>query len=286
MPHDDAPDRPDRRTAEQGYEDLRARLGRESRVLVAFSGGADSALLAVVAHRVLGAAAVAVTAVSASLPVAERRAAAALARREGLAHVEVCTDELTRPGYVANTGDRCFHCKSALFDAVAPLAALSGAVVALGTNLDDLGDHRPGQRAAAQRGAIAPLVDAGLSKAAVREISRLIGLDTADKPAAACLSSRIAYGDPVTAEVLARIEAAEEALHRLGFPVGRVRAHAGGTVARLELPAGDLDRAVLVREEIDEAVRAAGFTFCALDTQGFRSGRMNVLLGVPPVARR
>ena len=268
------------------YDALCGRLAREHRVLVAFSGGADSALLAVAAHRVLGAAAVAVTAVSASLPVAERRAAAELARRHGLAHVEVCTDELTRPEYVANTGDRCFHCKSALLDALAPLTALSGAVVALGTNLDDLGDHRPGQRAAAQRGAITPLVDAGLTKAAVRDVSRLIGLETADKPAAACLSSRIAYGDPVTADVLARIEAAEEALHGIGFPVCRVRVHAAGTVARLELPEAELDRAAARRADIDAALRAAGFAFCALDLQGFRSGRMNVLLGLPAVAGR
>lgn len=279
MPHDG------QRTTARAYDDLCERLARESRVLVAFSGGADSALLAVAAHRVLGASAVAVTAVSASLPAAERRAAAALARRHGIAHVELCTDELTRPGYVANAGDRCFHCKSALFDAVAPLAALSGAVVALGTNLDDLGDHRPGQLAAAQRGAIAPLVDARLTKAAVREISAMIGLGTADKPAAACLSSRVAYGDPVTVEVLARVEAAEESLRRLGFPEGRVRAHAAGTVARIELPGRDLERAVSGRTEIDGAVRAAGFAFCALDLQGFRSGRMNVLLGVPTAAR-
>lgn len=267
--------------SQRAYEALLTRLAQERRLIVAYSGGADSALLAVAAHRVLGDRAVAVTAVSASLPVAERAGAAALARRHGIAHVEVCTDEFTRPEYVANGGDRCFHCKSALFDALAPLAALSGATIALGTNLDDLGDHRPGQLAAAQRGAIAPLVDAGLSKAAVRDVSRFLGLDTADKPAAACLSSRIAYGDAVTIEVLARVEAAEEALHRMGFPVCRVRVHAGGTVARLELPGPDLERALARRAEIDACVRSAGFEFCALDLQGFRSGRMNVLLGMP-----
>jgi pyridinium-3,5-biscarboxylic acid mononucleotide sulfurtransferase len=279
--HDPGP-----RPPEQLWAALGARLAREHRVLVAFSGGADSALLALAAHRALGERAVAVTAVSASLPAAERRAAAALAHRHGIAHVEVCTDELTRPGYVANAGDRCFHCKSALFDAIAPLVTLSGAVVALGTNLDDLGDHRPGQRAAAERGAIAPLVDVGLSKDDVRAVSRWVGLESADKPAAACLSSRIAYGDPVTAEVLARIEDAEAALHALGFPVCRVRAHADGTVARLEVPGPDLQRAAALRAEIDTAVRGAGFAFCALDLQGFRSGRMNVLLGVPAVAGR
>ncbi|WP_214370498.1 ATP-dependent sacrificial sulfur transferase LarE [Pseudonocardia sp. H11422] len=266
-------------------EALRARLRRERRLLVAFSGGADSALVAAVASEVLGPAAVAVTAVSASLPRAERLAAREFARRRRIAHVEVNTDELDRPEYVANAGDRCFHCKSALLDALVPLAELSGAAIALGTNIDDLGDHRPGQQAAAERGAIAPMVDVGLTKDDVRRISARLGLSTADKPAAACLSSRVAYGDPVTAEVLARIETAEAAVHRLGFPVCRVRAHAHGTVARLELPVAELDRAGALRAELDAAVRGAGFEFCALDLQGFRTGRMNVLLGLPAVAR-
>lgn len=263
---------------------LRARLAREERVLVAYSGGVDSALVAAVAAQELGPAAVAVTAVSASLPAAERRAARAFARARGIRHVEVATDELERPEYVANGADRCFHCKSALLDALAPLAELAGAAIALGTNVDDLGDHRPGQRAAAARGAIAPLVDAGLGKDAVRAASDLLGLATAGKPAAACLSSRVAYGEPVTSEVLGRVERAEAALHARGFPVCRVRAHAGGTVARVELPAADLDRALALRDELDDAVRAAGFAFCAVDLRAFASGRMNVLLGLP-VAR-
>jgi uncharacterized protein len=260
---------------------LRDRLALQRRLLVAFSGGVDSALVAVVAAQVLGAASVAVTAVSASLPGAERAAARRFAVEHGLAHVEVCTDELDRPEYRANDGDRCFHCKSALLDALRPLAEQSGAAIALGTNLDDLGDHRPGQRAAAARGAIAPLVEAGLGKDAVRAVSALLGLDTSAKPAAACLSSRVAYGDPVTREVLGRIERAEAALHALGFPVCRVRAHAGGTVARLELPPAELTRAGELGARIDAEVRAAGFEFCSLDLQGFRSGRMNVLLGIP-----
>lgn len=267
-----------------GLDLLRERVRREERLLVAFSGGVDSALVAAVAAQELGSAAVAVTAVSASLPETERRAARAFAATTGIRHVEVCTDELERPEYVANGGDRCFHCKSALLDALVPLAELSGAAIALGTNVDDLGDHRPGQRAASARGAIAPLVDAGLGKAGVRRISAELGLTTAEKPAAACLSSRVAYGDPVTRAVLARIEAAEEALHAMGFPVCRVRAHAGGSVARLELPAPDLERALTLRSELDAAVRGAGFEFCAVDLQGFRSGRMNVLLGVPGFA--
>jgi uncharacterized protein len=260
---------------------LRDRLALQRRLLVAFSGGVDSALVAVVAAQVLGAASVAVTAVSASLPGAERAAARRFAVEHGLAHVEVCTDELDRPEYRANDGDRCFHCKSALLDALRPLAEQSGAAIALGTNLDDLGDYRPGQRAAVARGAIAPLVEAGLGKDAVRAVSALLGLDTSVKPAAACLSSRVAYGDPVTREVLGRIERAEAALHALGFPVCRVRAHAGGTVARLELPPAELTRAGELGARIDAEVRAAGFQFCSLDLQGFRSGRMNVLLGIP-----
>ncbi|NMI01322.1 ATP-dependent sacrificial sulfur transferase LarE [Pseudonocardia acidicola] len=271
------------RTVDGLLRNLRERLRREQRLLVAFSGGADSALVAAVAAEVLGPAAVAVTAVSASLPRAERLAAKEFARSRGIAHVEVATDELDRPEYVANAGDRCFHCKSALLDALVPLAELSGAAIALGTNVDDLGDHRPGQRAAAARGAIAPLVDVGLTKADVRRISTRLGLSTADKPAAACLSSRVAYGDPVTAGVLARIDAAEAAVKRLGFEVCRVRSHAAGTVARLELPADELARAGELRLELDAAVRGAGFEFCALDLQGFRSGRMNVLLGLPAV---
>jgi len=260
---------------------LRDRVRAEPRLLVAYSGGVDSALVAAVAAQELGERAVAVTAVSASLPRSERAAARAFARANGIAHVEVATDELDRPEYVANGGDRCYHCKSALFDALAPLAALSGARIALGTNTDDLGDHRPGQAAAAARGAIAPLLDAGFGKSDVRRVSAALGLATAEKPAAACLSSRVAYGDPVTAEVLRRIELAEEEVRALGFPVCRVRAHGGGAVARVEVPVEDVPRAADLRSELDRAVRGAGFEFCALDMQGFASGRMNVLLGMP-----
>jgi pyridinium-3,5-biscarboxylic acid mononucleotide sulfurtransferase len=260
---------------------LRGRLRSEQRLLVAFSGGVDSALVAAVAAEELGERAVAVTAVSASLPRAERVAAKEFARGRGIAHVEVDTDELDRPEYVANGADRCFHCKTALFDALAPLATLSGARIALGTNMDDLGDHRPGQRAASQRGAIAPLLDVGFGKAEVRQVSVALGLDTAEKPAAACLASRVAYGDPVTPEVLHRVEIAEVGVRELGFPVCRVRVHAGGAVARIEVPADEVPRAAQLRGELDAVVRSAGFDFCALDLQGFASGRMNVLLGMP-----
>ncbi len=259
-------------------ERLTARLRAEQAIVVAFSGGADSALLAYAAARALGTRALAVTAVSPSLAASERAAARAFARRYDLLHLEVRTDEGERPEYAANLADRCFHCKSALFDALAPLAAAMNARVALGTNLDDLGDHRPGQRAAAERGAIAPLVDAGLTKADVRAISRELGLVTADKPAAPCLASRVSYGDPVTPEVLGRIEAAEAALRELGFPVCRVRAHARGTLARIEVPRDQIPRVCELRDRVDAAVRGAGFTFCSLDLSGFASGRLNALL--------
>ncbi|MFF0310457.1 ATP-dependent sacrificial sulfur transferase LarE [Streptosporangium sp. NPDC004379] len=269
-------------TTDEAIDRLTGRLRRESGVVVAYSGGADSALLAVMASRVLGARALAVTAVSPSLAASERAAARGFARRYGLAHLEVCTDEADRPEYAANGADRCYHCKSALFDALGPLAAAMGARIALGTNLDDLGDHRPGQRAAAERGAIAPLVDAGLTKADVRALSRELGLVTADKPAAPCLASRVSYGDPVTPEVLRRVEVAEAALRDLGFPVCRVRAHSGGTLARVEVPRDDIPRAGELRERVDAAVRGAGFTFCSLDLSGFASGRLNALLPLLP----
>jgi uncharacterized protein len=279
VPERDAAERdvPERGAAEL-LGRLKRRLAREDRLVTAFSGGADSALLAAVAHDVLGPRALAVTAVSDSLPAAERASARDFARSRGLAHVEVCTDELDRPEYRRNGADRCFHCKSALFDALAPVAAAMGARVALGTNLDDLSDHRPGQQAARDRGSVFPLVDAGLSKAAVRAVSRVLGLATADKPAAACLSSRIAYGDPVSPELLGRIERAEDALHQAGFPDCRVRAHAAGSVARIEVPPEDLGRLLDRRKEIGGLVRAAGFVFATADLAGLRSGSMNALL--------
>ena len=267
----------DQRLAEQ-HSRLTSRLLQEDRVITAFSGGADSALLAVVAHQVLGRGALAVTAVSASLPATERAAARDFARAQGLPHAEVCTDELDRPQYVRNGADRCFHCKSALLDAITPLATAMGAAVALGTNLDDLSDYRPGQQAAAAAGAVFPLVDAGLTKADVRALSRELRLPTAAKPAAACLSSRVAYGDPVTPGLLARIELAEDALHEAGFARCRVRAHAQGSVARIEVPAEDLEGVLRRREQLAVLVAAAGFTFVTLDLAGLRSGSMNALL--------
>lgn len=261
---------------------LREAVRRQERLVVAFSGGADSALLAWVAHDILGDSAVAVTAVSASLPATERAGAAAFCREHGIQHIEVCTDELTREGYVRNHADRCFHCKSALFDAFGPLARMLNAAVALGTNVDDLGEHRPGLAAAAARGSVAPMVEAGLTKADVRQISAELGLRTSDKPAAACLASRVSYGDPVTAEVLERIERAELSLHSRGFTSCRVRAHAQGTVARIEVPADAMAAVLADRDSVLADLRGAGFVFGALDLAELRSGSMNLLLRSKP----
>ncbi|MBV8235374.1 MAG: ATP-dependent sacrificial sulfur transferase LarE [Acidimicrobiia bacterium] len=253
---------------------LRARLDELDRVVVAFSGGADSAFLAWVANDVLGPSrALAVTAVSPSLLGDERADCEALAQEWGLRWRGVETFELERAAYVANEGDRCYHCKAELMDVVVPLAAAEGATVVLGTNVDDLGDHRPGQRAASERGAAFPLVDAGFTKADVRAASKALGLRTWDKPAAACLASRVPYGTPVTFEVLDRVARAESALRALGFRQLRVRHY--GDVARLELELTEIGRAVDLRQQIVDAVRVAGYRYITLDLEGFRSGNLN-----------
>jgi uncharacterized protein len=263
---------------------LRAHLRRLDRVVVAFSGGTDSAFLAWVAHDTLGPErAVAVTAVSPSLAGTEEADCAALAAEWGLAWRPVPTDELANAAYRANGGDRCYWCKDALMAALAPLTApggsCAGATVVLGVNLDDLGDHRPGQRAAAERGAAFPLVDAGFAKADVRAHSRRLGLRTWDKPAAACLASRIPYGTPVSVPVLGRVERAEAALRGLGFPAVRVR-HYGDT-ARIEVPLADLAAVVETREAVVAGVRRAGYRYVTLDLEGLRSGNLNAALEKP-----
>jgi pyridinium-3,5-biscarboxylic acid mononucleotide sulfurtransferase len=269
-------------------EALRARLGGLTSVLVAFSGGADSAFLLAAAVRALGPDRVlAGTAVSGSLAGGELDGAAAFARDLGVRHLTPTTDELSREGYRANAGDRCFFCKAELLDVLGPLAAEAGAAAVLtGTNADDaVAGFRPGIRAADQRGALAPLRDAGLTKAQVRAASRVWGLPTWDKPAAACLSSRVAYGVPITSAALARVDRAERAvrgwLGEHGIVVRDLRVRdLGADRARIEVDSRCL--AALVGPAADgpvAVVLAAGFTACGVDPKGFRSGSMNEVLG-------
>lgn len=256
---------------------LRAGLRSLGNVVVAFSGGADSAFLAWVATDELGADRVhCVTAVSPSLAPEEETECETLADGWNLRWTPVHTDELANPAYSANDGDRCYHCKVELLDAVAPIAEAEGATIVLGVNLDDLGEHRPGQRAAAERGAAFPLVDAGLAKADVRALSRQLGLRTWDKPAAACLASRVPYGTPVTLTVLSSVAKAESGLRRLGFRQLRVRHY--GQAARIELGLDELGAAIERRAEVVAAVRAAGYSYVTLDLEGLRSGNLNAAL--------
>ena len=264
-------------TALRTLRDLRSALAGLDGVVVAFSGGVDSSFLAAAAFEALGARAVAVTGVSSSLDPSEREAAAALARRIGIEHVEIETAELSRPGYVENSPDRCYHCKSELFDRLLEFAAERGfAAVLEGTNQSDTGDHRPGARAARERAVLSPLRDAGLTKDEIRALSREVyDLPTWDKPELACLSSRLPYGTEVTPERLAAVARAEAGLKALGFRELRVRHH--GEVARIELAPAEIARALDPerREAMHRAVTEAGFKYAALDLLGYRRGSLN-----------
>jgi uncharacterized protein len=273
------------RTAErQGALD--AHLLDLGSLVVAFSGGVDSAYLAVRAHQILGRRALAVTADSASLADVQRQAALDLARRFAFAHRVIETREFEDEAYLRNGPDRCYHCKSELFRKLLPLAEGEGyAHVAYGLIADDLSDFRPGHRAAAEAGVVSPLADVGMTKDDVRRASRALGLPTWDRPASPCLSSRIPYGTVVTPEALRRVERAEEALRALGFRELRVR-HLGDT-ARVELAPGELERLqdpALV-DAAQDAVRRAGYREVAIDREGYRRGRLNEALRVIPLAR-
>ena len=263
---------------------LVARLGTLDGAVVAFSGGADSTLLAWAAKQALGDRALAVTARSESLGAGEAESAAALARRIGIAHREIVYSELAIPGYADNPPERCYLCKGELFRRLAALARETGLAAVLdGTNADDLGDYRPGRRAAAEAGVRSPLAELGWSKEAVRAALRILDLPVWDKPSSPCLSSRIPYGDEITREKLDQIGRAEAALKALGFRELRVRHH--GSTARIELPRDDMRRVLDdgLAEEIVRLVREAGFAFVTLDLEGLRSGSLNRLL---PTARR
>ena len=258
-------------------ERLRDELRQLERVVVAFSGGADSAFLASVAHEVLGRdRCQVVTAISPSLASSEREECEELAFEWDLDWIGIETTELESPEYQRNDADRCFHCKTALMDVIEPIAADHGAVAVLGVNLDDLDDHRPGQRAASERGAQFPLVDSGFTKQMVRDASRRLGLRTWDKPAAACLSSRVPYGTAVTVSVLSRVERAEAALHELGFRELRVRHY--DETARIEVPIDAIDDLIARRLEVVTVVSACGYRYVTLDLEGLRSGNLNAAL--------
>jgi len=256
------------------------------RTLVAYSGGVDSAVLAWSAHQVLGADMLAAIADSPSLARAQLADAVAFAREQGIPLEIIATSEFDRPEYVRNDGARCFHCKDELFNVMEEFGRQRGFnSITYGVNLDDTADVRPGQRAAQQHQVAAPMLDAGLTKQDIRDLARDAGLRVWDKPASACLSSRIEYGRPVTRAALSVVEQGEEALRALGFRQFRVRHH--GDIVRIEIAADEMPRALAgeMAAEFTRIFKALGFKFVTLDLEGFRSGSMNSLLPTAELAR-
>jgi uncharacterized protein len=266
---------------------LEERLRAAESLLVAFSGGVDSSYLALAAHRALAGRALAVTAVSPSYPASHRAVAEQVVGEFGIAHRFVDTREMESADYRANRPDRCYHCKSELFAVLGRVRdELGFAAVAYGVNTDDLGDFRPGHRAADERGVLSPFLDVGLGKAEIRALSRAAGLPTADLPASACLASRLPYGTEVTPERLAQVEAGEERLRALGFRQLRVRHH--GVLARVEIDPAELPRALDpgMARRIVSALKPLGFRFVSLDLEGYRTGALNEALPVAAGAGR
>ena len=257
-------------------------LASLDRVIVAFSGGTDSAYLAWAANRALGPNAIAITADSASLPESHKRDAEAFVAQFGIAHEYIQTHEFDNPDYLRNAPDRCFHCKDELFTRLDEVGRERGyRHIIYGVNVDDLGDYRPGQSAAKRHEVAAPLADAGLTKAEIRELSRLAGLPTWDRPASACLSSRIPYGTPVTIENVKTVETGEEQIKALGFRQFRVRFH--GEIVRLEIAREEMPRALTMEmaDSFTRLFKSLGFKYVALDLEGYRQGSLNEVLNLP-----
>ena len=266
-------------------ERLFALLRDLRRVIVAYSGGADSAYLAWAANKVLGDGALAITADSASIPESHKRDAEAFAKQFGFRHEYVETHEFDNPDYVKNAPDRCFHCKDELFSVLEEVGRARGFEhIVYGVNVDDLGDYRPGQGAAKLHQVKAPLVEAGMTKAEIRELSRVAGLPTWDRPASACLSSRIPYGTPVTPQNVKTVERGEEEIKALGFRQFRVRFH--GELVRLEIAKDELERALTLdmARQFTAIFKPLGFHYVTIDLEGYRQGSLNSVLQKLPTA--